>query len=570
MVSSDTAPTEKTLTWQVAPQWQQRLAGAGGIDLATWQQQRRLAIVKQGPHRVVYRIDLPQPAGTLFMKHYRSPGLLRAAIHLLRHPAARREWSKALQLRDRHITTIEPVAVGQQKRGLLTHDSYFLSEGIPDSLPLDVFASEVLANLPPDEQLTLRRQVIAELARLTAQLHRAGVRHDDFHAGNILVRRGVASNETVRRQPLELVLIDLPCVSVGRPLGRRASLANLTMLGSAMLDRTTAIERFRFLTHYARHRADLPHFAAQDLGTALEDRCLVESQRVVRSRDTRPLRDNRDFRDLRRRGVIAHAVREMTAGELEQLADQPELPLQAGFDHPLKLGRRSVVVKSEIACGGRFLPVAYKRCRPKSGWKALFSLWRPSAAKSAWLVGHALLVRGIATARPLAVVERKGWRTVGYLATEWIEGGENLHVYLWRVVRNSDAARRRLANDLATELGRLIGRMHRWQISHRDLKACNLMVVETDDGPQTLLIDVDGVRIRRRLSAQRRARDLARLAISVQRHPWLSPQVGVRFLRAYAEQLPPGDLNRKRLLRDVEQYVEAHRRRFQRRGEPVA
>jgi hypothetical protein len=75
--------------------------------------------------------------------------------------------------------------------------------------------------------------------------------------------------------------------------------------------------------------------------------------------------------------------------------------------------------------------------------------------------------------------------------------------------------------------------MHAWSVSHRDLKGGNIAVVQHENSVEALLIDLDGVRIRKQLTPELCSKDLARLAASRALHPWITRADCVRFLRAY-------------------------------------
>jgi tRNA A-37 threonylcarbamoyl transferase component Bud32 len=93
--------------------------------------------------------------------------------------------------------------------------------------------------------------------------------------------------------------------------------------------------------------------------------------------------------------------------------------------------------------------------------------------------------------------------------------------------------------------------MHACGISHGDLKASNVLVVERGGEIETRLIDAEDVRIARRLTARRRLRDLARLATSIEAHPWVTRSILCRFLRSYLRQQGSDALAWKRVWRAV-------------------
>ncbi len=260
-----------------------------------------------------------------------------------------------------------------------------------------------------------------------------------------------------------------------------------------------------------------------------------------------------DYMVLHANGGKAYGVHGLPLGELRRLLDDPAALLWRNLDRPVKIGHSSLMVEAELPLFGGSVHVAYKQYRPRNWWKSLCGVARRGRAQCAWDLGHGLLGRGIPTARPVAMCQpRESWvfRT-SYLATEWIAGAENLHLFFWRLAARSSRQRLRLAAQCAESLGRLVGRMHALQIAHRDLKGANLLVAQRGDQVATYLIDVDGVRFCRRLSLTRRAANLARLAAGLGAHPWVTRTVCCRFLRAYFSQIPSGTVAWKPLWREV-------------------
>jgi tRNA A-37 threonylcarbamoyl transferase component Bud32 len=161
----------------------------------------------------------------------------------------------------------------------------------------------------------------------------------------------------------------------------------------------------------------------------------------------------------------------------------------------------------------------------------------------------ALELRGLPAARPLALLLPRG--RAAYLLTQYIPGAVNLHLFAWELARRTPAERRRAARRTATALGRLVGQLHAWGLAHRDLKGCNLMVVEDGERIQTPLVDLDGIEVRRQVRRRERIRNLARLSASLEMHGWVGRALRARFLHAYAREVGADRRERRRLWGDV-------------------
>jgi hypothetical protein len=185
---------------------------------------------------------------------------------------------------------------------------------------------------------------------------------------------------------------------------------------------------------------------------------------VARRRDKRALRTNRDYAARADARGAAHGVADLDRAELELLLESPRERFEWNLHRPVKLGHSKRIVEAELALASGPVHVAYAQYRDRNAWKALWGRFRRGRALRGWTMGHGLRVRGIASPRPIAVCRLRGpgGRAESYLATEWIEGSENLHLYGWRLGRLAPSERLRRAARCAESLGRLVGRMHAW------------------------------------------------------------------------------------------------------------
>lgn len=232
---------------------------------------------------------------------------------------------------------------------------------------------------------------------------------------------------------------------------------------------------------------------------------------------------------------IGHAVACFSRACLIRLIDFPQMPLRLATGEVIKSGRSALLVRVELPVGGRMTSVAYKCVRRRTWLKKMTVLVRTNRTLRTWRIGHELLRRGIATARPLAVIvpHRFDFTNHSYVVHEWIERGLNLRDWCWWASELKPGQRHHVMRSAATSLGDLLGRMHSQHVSHRDLKPGNMLLVSAGRNVHSYVIDLDGVSIHKSLSQGLRLRNLSRLVVGLSELPRLDRTVHLRFLRAY-------------------------------------
>jgi tRNA A-37 threonylcarbamoyl transferase component Bud32 len=265
-------------------------------------------------------------------------------------------------------------------------------------------------------------------------MHDAGVLHGDLHLGNLLVSGGEVAFTDWQRARF--------WPRIPGPLRRRELGWLAYSLGDPLPEQ---LEHVRFW----RDRRARRHLASRT------KRCRIESSGFTR---------------FERAGARGWRRRDTDPDALGAALDAPERSEPLKSLPRAKLWRRGAWVVKEHA--------------------------RTRDARRAWIHGHGLEVRGIATGRAAAWLGRMVvMEDAGEVLIDWIE-------------RDWEKAEPALRFALADALGDLLARLHRAGVYHADLKANN---VAWSPGAEPRLLDYGRVRFGRRVGYRRRVKNLAQL-----------------------------------------------------------
>ncbi|HKB01400.1 MAG TPA: lipopolysaccharide kinase InaA family protein [Gemmataceae bacterium] len=539
-MTGDVAVTVAGVRWTLAPAGRALLSDKD-LRLEDHLATGRAEVVKHGSHRTVYRIALP--TGVLYWKFCRISGPRAWWRDFFRGWKARLEFDRARELASRGIATVEPLGWGRLPGAVRPDGSVLLTRALENTLPLD----EHLIRHPPRSPAD-RRGIARQLGEFVAKLHSAGVAHPDLHPGNLLVRMDGGR--------IRFFLIDLHDVRLGRPLDREARLQNLVLLNRWFQIRATRTDRLRFWRAYAGPAA------SPDDARRIERETDRSAVQLWASRDRRSMRDNRDFRRIRGAGLLGYSVRDFDAKVVSEFLADPDGPFDRPGANLLKDSRSATVCRIDVPTPTGLRAMVYKRFRVTHRSDPWVSLFRPPPALRSWVNGHALRDRGLPTPRPWLVLHRRqfGLETVGYLLCEFVADVRNLHDALATASLPEKRA-------LADRLARWICLMHDRGVSHRDLKAANVLV--TADG-ECHFIDLVGVRARRNVSRGVRVRDLTRLNASFVGSRSVTRTDRLRFLRAYLVWALAGRGNWKDWWKAIDERTREKVLRNARRNRPLA
>ena len=277
------------------------------------------------------------------------------------------------------------------------------------------------------------------------------------------------------------------------------------------------------------------------------------------------------YRLVRANGV-GYAIAGFSRACLIRLIDYPEMPLRTNAREIVKAGQTALLVRTDFPVGGRMVSAAYKRVRRKTWLKQFTALLRTNRTLRTWRLGQAFCDRGIATARPLAVIipKKNDVGAASFIVQEWIDGALGLHKFHKQLDELDTQRRDAKLKRAAESLGQVLGRMHSQNLSHRDLKPPNLLLVDHGRDVSAFVIDLDGADIHYRMSWRLRLRNLSRLVIGVEKLPRLPNSVRLRFLKQYLHALGDSSRDWKEVWRDLAAVSAERARKKQRRSQSAA
>ncbi len=507
--------------------------------------------IKTGPHRTVYRMSLA--CGEFYLKHFRIADAKALLQNLVRPSKAEIEWQAAHRIAQLGLPTYEPVAVGRLSRSGIVHDSFLISREIPQSLPLDQFVAVELSNgnrVQPNRAAVrrhreLRTNLTICLAELAAQIHRAAVEHADFHAANVLV-------QSSPDKTLTLWLIDLHKVRFRSRLTVAQRFENLALLHQFFAGKLTRADRMRFYRAYRQEwRRRVPNSRDGEAPStqfndrpaerreiaALED---VLSQAALRGwvrADRAWKRGNRHVRKLNDKSIECRGLATLEVAWLKTVRDNPEWLFHENLVRWHKQTAKHRVAEIGLPAAAKASATgAFVKCiEPAGRWRRWLAQFRQSPVRRCWELGHALVRRGIDTPRPILFVERLDSASPKfYLLTEAVADSLSVPAFFSNRWPGLTAVERR--DWLVCHLIRMacqMRRLHDAGFDHRDLKFSNLLVAHDLADPRIWLLDLDGVRVWRRLPARRAAQNIARIHVSADLLKLLSQTDGLRFLKCY-------------------------------------
>jgi len=310
-----------------------------------------------------------------------------------------------------------------------------------------------------EEVLSDFKSVIIEIATQ----HVLGLLQHDLHLKNFLV-----NEKTV------FTLDGAQIQTLNELLSKPVSMNNLALFLSQLGVNVEVYQELLF-KHYAKAR-----------GWSLKKEDYLElfadikrwNQVRWKSFEKKIYRDSTDFCSKDSWRSVGMYARAYEGPELMAFLKTPEAIFELKTAEFLKKGNSATVIKVQM--DGRDYVV--KRYNIKNKWHAVRRCLRETRASQAWRFGQKLGLFNVATAKPVAFVERNfmGFRGTSYFVSEYISE-ENVGDYF--------AANTNITSIMVENVSRLLKSLAKINMTHGDLKMTNILI---DSKAQPVLIDLDG------------------------------------------------------------------------------
>lgn len=341
-------------------------------------------------------------------------------------------------------------------------------------------AEQVWQELNQNSRLALAKKIVTEVAKH----HNAGLLQTDLYLKNFLV-----SDDKV-------YTLDGDGIRKFTHLSRDQALQNLTVIWSKfdVLD----VEEWQTVLAET-------YSSARNWSSALNPAALANManqhrlQAVSRYADKKVFRQCADVNVTKAQGLFtatssdADLVKSVNLIELDALIQPHNL---------LKDGNTCTVSLAEIT----HKKIVVKRYNIKNFWHGISRAFRSSRAAASWANAHRLNILGIATAKPMALLEQRslsylagGLRGKAYYLAEYLDLPDVAEYF---ADTHDKAQRAEAVKNLAT----LFYKLFLLQISHGDTKATNIKM----QGTKPVLIDLDSMRQHRKVNVTAHVRDLQR------------------------------------------------------------
>ena len=501
-------------------------------------------IIKENRVRSVISMPDSDVSGNgIYIKYFKCNGYSDYIKYLFVPTRTRTEWEVGNALLSQNINTALPLAIAKKR----TY-SLLVTEAVTDSEEFMGFCQTNYEGTLSEEKDAEKKKLLDKLAGFIRKIHEKGVCHYDLHAGNVLIK--FKNNHSHSIHDCDLYLMDLHRVKILKSMSFRKRLHNLAQIYNSLLSILTESDKLDFLRSYG----------VNALSSTIDEKELVkqisqQSSRIMnihyRSRLKRCLKESSNFSMKRSAGLKIFFRNGYDINHLAGLIEK--------HHNALVSGDKTIVMKCDSKTALTRFPIENEKIRSvvvkqyKVGCVGcvLKNIFRGSAGRKAWIAGNGLLVYGINTPEPLALMEKKvlGITTNSYLIMEDARDCLEMDRYILKNFHGkSSLSKLKKKRVLINNLAETMGRMYNQNIFHHDLKTCNIMVKEKGKSSCITFLDFDKVSFEEEITIRKRVKNLTQMNLSTPK--LISITDRLRFLNEYLRQCSIID-EKENILREI-------------------
>ncbi|MCD6184753.1 MAG: hypothetical protein J7K84_03020, partial [Deltaproteobacteria bacterium] len=211
------------------------------------------------------------------------------------------------------------------------------------------------------------------------------------------------------------------------------------------------------------------------------------------------------------------------------ILENPDFLFQYAYEH-LKNSKRARLALIKFN-GQKYL---LKRYNLKNIFHKFRQLFRAPVSRKIWRRNRIFLAKGMLTSNLLASVDLGAGFSyqASFAIYTYIEGASKSICTIKKYYLNEQNRKK-----LLLHLAQLIWQMHTHGIYHGDAKITNFIWVERCESPQVWIIDLDGVKFKKKITNRNRLSDIKNMASSL---AWWNPNIKIaeELLNAYIRLYP--------------------------------
>ena len=464
-------------------------------------------LVKDRDYRQVWRFEHDGKA--YFLKFYPKGGVRDRWRRRFRGSPAMREFVRLQWLQKAGVPSPRGVAALMGLRLNKRVGDAVILEAIEPAVQLDTHLNELALR---GERIPNHLDLSRQIREMIHTLGKAKLGHDDLHLGNFLLKGG------------KLYLIDAYAVRAG---GLKTSdVLNLGHSVSRFATRTDLLRGWRLLG--GGDKPPARNSAAEGVYRSLVQNAAGGNRYFGRLVDGEWV--GATFKQVKypRRWS---PVSRMTFADEDWRAAWAKLRGQVEADslEVLKRSPSGDVLAGQLEIGGQSIPVIVKHPRRKYWYRWINEIGRGSRARRAWFKSWEMIVRQVAVAWPLLLMEKRklGYVTDAIIVFERVPGTTLAKADL-------DAMSPADRDTIFRRAGRVLRRIDRAGFAHLDAKSTNVIVLADDKlGATPVLVDMDGIRRRASVAA-----GIERLLRAMKQHPQYTVADSLALCQGYAPYAP--------------------------------